>query len=413
MTSRTDSAEDAIGAGDARRRAVRAWVTIVALAFGSFLFVTSETLPIGLLSELSADLRVSESAAGQLVTAYACCVAAGALPLTMLLSPLNRRASLPAVLTVFVVGTALSAWSPGFEFLLLARTVVAMAQAAFWALAVSLAARLAPPGRQGKAIALVYAGISFAQLLGVPGAAALGHRLGWRDAVLVLALAGLLTLLVLAVSTPPLDGRSAVRPRQVAGLAARGRVGAAVVAMGVSFTGAYVAFTYLSPLLQRIGGVEAGMVSLFLLLFGTAGVAGNALAGMLVDRRLNWAIFLAVGGLFGTLALFGLAARWPPVAVISVALWGLCGSAMPTAFTAWALRLAPADHEAMTALLVIAVNAGLGTGALLGGRILAGPGAHAVVWGATALLGTALVAVTLVMRCERTPGGRSAAGPHD
>ncbi|MFC5745398.1 MFS transporter [Actinomadura rugatobispora] len=398
MTSGTDSTGTTADTGAGHPGTARVWLTIAALSVGSFLFVTSETLPIGLLSELSADLNVSESAAGQLVTVYAFCIALGALPLTMLLSPMNRRRSLLAVFAVFVVGTALAAWSPGFGALVATRTVVALAQAAFWAIAVSYAARLAPPGQQGRAIAMVYAGISFSQFLGVPGGSALGHALGWRTAMLVMALAGLLTLLVLAAATPPMEGQAPVGPRQVAGLAAQGRVLTAIAAVALSFTGAYVAFTYLSPLLQDIGGVETGMVSIFLLLFGMAGVGGNALAGMLVDKRLTWALYLAVGGLFGTLVLFGLAARWLPVAVVSIVLWGLCGSALPTTFTSWALRLAPTGQEAMTALLVIAVNLGLGTGALVGGRLLAGPGAEAVVWGATALLGAAAAAVTVVAR---------------
>ncbi|WP_131735447.1 MFS transporter [Actinomadura roseirufa] len=377
---------------------LRAWTIIIALSVGSFLFVTIETLPIGLLSDLASDLSVSDSAVGQLVTVYALCVMLAALPLTVAFSRFPRRALLVGVFGVFVAATATSALARDYAVLLAVRAVIAMAQALFWSVAVSLAGTLAPRGRTGRAIALVYAGISFAQLLGVPGGVALGHWLGWRWAMGTLALAGLPVLLVLAAAMPSVHGHAPIRAREVAALLGRRRVRVTMAAITVAFTGTYVAFTYISPLLQRVGHVSAGMISVYMLLFGAAGVAGNALAGGLVDSRPRTTVVAAIGGIFAVVVTFASLGGWTPVTVLAVVAWGLCGSALPTVFTAWALRVAPDDQETAMSLLVIAVNFGLGAGALLGGRLLDGVGPHAVAWGAAVLLGMALPTAVSALR---------------
>ncbi|POM23163.1 Sugar efflux transporter B [Actinomadura rubteroloni] len=377
---------------------VRAWIIVAALAVGSFLFVTVETLPIGLLSDLAAGLAVSEGTVGQLVTVYAFCVMAAAVPLTVAFSRFPRRALLIGVFAVFVAATTASALAGNYVVLLVVRAVLAMAQALFWSVAVSLAGTLVPDARKGRAIALVYAGISFAQLLGVPGGVALGHWLGWRWAMGVLPVAGLVVVAVLAAFLPPVQGHEPIRARRVFALLGRTRVRTAMIAITAAFTGTYVAFTYISPLLQRVGHVQPDMVSVFLLLFGLAGVGGNALAGVLVDRRPYTTVFVAVGGMLTVVVAFAALGGRTPVTVLTVVAWGLCGSAMPTVFTAWALRLAPADREAITALLVIAVNFGLGAGALVGGGLLNGAGTSGVTSAAALLLATALAAAVLGSR---------------
>jgi predicted MFS family arabinose efflux permease len=379
----------------------RVWLVAVALSAGSFLFMTAETLPIGLLSELSAGLGVSTSAAGQLVTVYALCVVATAVPLTMALSRVDRRRLLVGLLAAFTLANVASAVASTYAVLLVARAVMAMTQAVFWSIAAPLAGRLLPAGQRGRGIAVVYAGISLSLVVGVPAGTAVGHWLGWRQAMVAMAIAGAATLLVLLVTVPSVPGTALGRRGRIA-LPLRGSpVRRAVAVTAVAFTGVYVALTYLSPLLQDVSGVPESWIQFFLLLFGIAGLGGNVVVGALVDHRLRTTLFLSLGGILAVVVLFGLAGRWLAVAVVAVLLWGMAGAGLPTAFTTWGLRLVPPDdHDALSSLFVVAVNLGIGAGALLGGRLLDGLGLYGVVWSAAGLLTAALAMLAMTTTPE-------------
>jgi predicted MFS family arabinose efflux permease len=374
---------------------------VLALSAGSFLFMTAETLPIGLLSELSAGLGVTESTAGQLVTVYALCVTVVAVPLTVALSRVDRRWLLVGLLAAFTLANVASAAAPNYSVLLVARAVMAMAQAVFWSIAAALAGRLLPSDKRGRAIAVVYAGISLSLVVGVPAGTAVGHWLGWRQAMVAMAVSGGLTLLVLLVTVPSVPGSAPARMGRI-GLLLRGSsVRRAVVVTAVAFTGVYVALTYLSPLLQDISGVPERWIQFFLLLFGIAALGGNVVVGALVDRRLRTTLFLSVGGVFTAVVLFGLAGQWIAVTVGAVLMWGVAGGGLATAFTTWALRLAPTDHDAVSSLFVVAVNFGIGAGALSGGWLLSGPGLYGVVWTAAGLLAVALAMLAMTTTADR------------
>lgn len=374
---------------------------MLALSAGSFLFMTAETLPIGLLSELSAGLGVTESTAGQLVTVYALCVTVVAVPLTVALSRVDRRWLLVGLLAAFTLANVASSAAPNYSALLVARAVMAMAQAVFWSIAAALAGRLLPSDKRGRAIAVVYAGISLSLVVGVPAGTAVGHWLGWRQAMVAMAVSGGLTLLVLLVTVPSVPGSAPARMGRIALLLRGSSVRRAVVVTAVAFTGVYVALTYLSPLLQDISGVPERWIQFFLLLFGIAALGGNVVVGALVDRRLRTTLFLSVGGVFTAVVLFGLAGQWIAVAVVAVLMWGVAGAGLPTAFTTWALRLAPTDHDAVSSLFVVAVNFGIGAGALVGGWLLSGAGLYGVVWAAAGLLAAALVMLAMTTTADR------------
>src|SRR5262249_50776267 len=152
-----------------------------------FLFVTTETLPIGLLPQIAGGLGVPASAVGLLVTAYGLMVVIATIPLTRLTHGWSRRRLLGAVLLTATVATALSALAPNYPTLLVSRVAIALSQALFWAIVPPAAAALFSPSVRGRAIALLYAGSSAAPLLGVPGGTWWGQQAGWRVPFLVLA----------------------------------------------------------------------------------------------------------------------------------------------------------------------------------------------------------------------------------
>lgn len=371
------------------------WIALIALATGAFLFVTAEAMPVGLLPQIAAGLDVSERSAGLLVTGYAWCVVLTTIPLTAALARLDRRRLLAGLLACYVLGAAVSALAPNYGVLLSARVVMAAAQGVFWAMAAVVAVCLVPPERAGRAIAVVFGGISMAQVVGLPLVTAVGHWLGWRVALAGLAILGTLTLIAVLGTVPALPGSAvpggrALRPA----LDNRALLGAVLVT-AVTLLAVYLALTYFSPLLREVAGVPAAAVAIFVLLFGLAGIGGNALAGVYIDRMPRAVLRVAVGGVGCALVLFGLIGQSLVGAVAAIVLWGLCGSAIPTAVQAWALSLAPGHPEAAAALLVVGVNAGIGAGALVGGAVFEAASGTGVVWSAAALLGIAFTTLLI------------------
>src|ERR1700758_4533399 len=155
-------------------------VPLLALAISAFGIGTTEFVIMGLLPEVAADLKVSIPSAGLLVSGYALGVAVGAPILAVLTSSMPRKRALTLLLGLFIAGNALSAIAPGYYSLLAARVLTAFCHGAFFGIGAVVAASLVPANRQAQAIALMFTGLTLANVLGVPAGTALGQAVGWR-----------------------------------------------------------------------------------------------------------------------------------------------------------------------------------------------------------------------------------------
>lgn len=373
----------------------RTWAALLGLATGAFLFVTLEALPVGLLSQYAQGLGVSQRAAGLLVTGHGLCVALTAIPLTAALARFNRRRLLFGLLVTLTVGAALSAAVPWYAVMLGARLLIAMAQGVFWTMSAALAAVVIGPQRIGRGVAVVFGGISLAQVVGVPAFTYLGVSTSWRVSLAVLAALAAVTAGIVFLALPDVPGAAGGRPSLRPVFGNRALLGAAG-AIGASFAAVYVTLTFFAPVVRDLTGTSAKAIPAFLVLFGVTGVAGNAAAGALVDRRLPLTLTGAVGGVLAAAVLLAAGGHWLPFAIVAIGLWGFAGSAFPTTFQTWALSLAPGQAENAGALVVVAVNLGIGGGALLGGAVL-GHGAATVVGTTAGMLAAVLVAVVFMM----------------
>jgi DHA1 family inner membrane transport protein len=389
--------------GHGNARAVGA---LLGLAVGTFVYVTTETLPIGLLLPISADLGVSPSATGLLVTWYGLVVVAASLPLTQLTRRVPRRPLLSGLLGVFVLATWASAAASGYGMLLGARVVTALSQALFWSVVVPTAAGLFPPRLRGRVVAVVLGGGTLAAVLGLPLGTWLGQQAGWRAAFLALSGIGLTAMVAVAAWVPAgAPGR---------GHAARGtdpdrRRYLTLMAMTVlAATGAFAAFTYITPFLVEVSGFPAAATGPLLLVRGVAGIVGVAAGGVLVDRR-PWAAML-VPVAAQTVALLGLyvLGGTPAAAVALVALSGLSFGALTTALASRVLQVAPGSADLAAAGASTAVNVGITAGALVGSVLLPGVGVRgtALVGG---LLSLAALAAALVEPVAASGARRPAA----
>jgi DHA1 family inner membrane transport protein len=367
------------------------WIALLALATCTFVYVTSENLPIGLLLSIGAELRVSSSTVGLLVTAYGLTVVVSSIPLTQLTGRLPRRPLLSALLAVFVLSTAATALAPGYGALMTARVVAALSQALFWSVVTPTAAGLVAPELRGRALSVIFGGATLATVVGVPAGTWVGELAGWRAAFGALAGLGLVAA----------AGAFALLPRGRAGEEAVVRVGTSpdarrywimVITTAVAVTGAFVAYTYVTPFLTEVGKVPAGTLSGSLLARGLAGLAGVAAAGPLVDRWPTAAVVGPVALQAAALLALHTAGAQPAVAVALVALTGFALSALATALGSRVLALAPGRADLASAVTSTAFNVGITAGALAGGAVLeaAGVRATALVGGLLSLLALAV-----------------------
>lgn len=356
-----------LAAAPAIRRPVPA---LAALTAGTFLYVTTETLPVGLLAPIGSDLGVSAARVGLLVTAYGLVVVVASIPLTYLTRSVPRRILICTLLAAYVASSLGSALAGSYGTLMATRVVTALGQAVFWSVVVPIAAGLFPAEVRGRALAVLFGGVSVAAVVGVPAGTWVGQHLGWRWSFAMLAAAGAVALVALAATLPP-DCRRLVDPAGPGSQPDRRRFSALITMTALATTGSFVFLTYLSPYLTDAVGISAGLLSVVLLLRGLAGIGGVAVAGPLVDARPRLAITLPVAVQAAALLLL-VHPPGPVAAVILVALTGYAFAAFITPLSTRILQTAPIRLDLATSVSSTGVNVGITLGALIGSALLDG-----------------------------------------
>jgi MFS transporter, DHA1 family, inner membrane transport protein len=380
----------------------RAIGTLLALSVSTFTYVTTETLPIGLLLLIAGDLEVSPSAVGRLVTGYGLVVVLASIPLTMVTRRVPRRYLLTGLLATFVLATLLSLLADSYWILLATRVVVALTQALFWSVATPTAAGLFPPRVRGRVLAVLFAGPSVASVFGIPAGTWLGQLAGWQAPFVALSVVGLGAMASIAVLLPT------SRPEQ--SHAARGtepdarRYWLLVVTTALAITGTFTAFTYVSPFLTQVTGFSAAAIGPLLMVRGVVGIAGIGIAGALADRNAWLAMVFPVAS--QAVALLGMYA-FGQVRAVTIALIGLSGVAMAalaSALSVRVLQVAPGDSSVAAAGTSTAFNVGITAGALLGSVLLPAFGARSTALAGGLLSLAALAVALLEPRLARRPG---------
>ena len=378
---------------------------LLVLAGAIFVSVSSEFLPTGLLPDIAADLNVSESRVGLLVTIFAFTVVVSTAPLTLLTRRFSRKWLLVVLLGVFAIGNVLAAVSVSYEMLAAARVLGGLAHGLFWAVAGPYVSLLVPPTQLARAVSVTTAGGSLAFILGVPFTAAIGHAIGWRFAfatmaALVVAFA-VLTIISLPALNHPVVPRtvttatgSIVLPKRDRSIVALGIVAVTILLVA---TGHNAFYTYIAPWTISVAGVPADEVSLLLLFFGIGGGVGLLIAGVFGDRYPRLTLNLSVGFVVLTIMSTALFARGLVPAIVVMMFWSMSFGGLPALFQTRALHGASARlRDLVGAVTATAFNLGIAAGALFGGIVLDHLGIEVVPWVAAAIvvLGFVWVLVT-------------------
>jgi len=358
-------------------------VALYALAAGAFGIGVTEFVIMGLLLEVSADLGVTISAAGLLISGYALGVVAGAPVLTAATAGWPRKTVLLGLMLVFTLGNVACALAPDYWTLMAARVLTAFAHGTFFGVGSVVATGLVAPNKKASAIALMFTGLTVANILGVPFGTWLGQALGWRATFWAVALVGLVAFAVIAFLVPR-DNATEERGSLAHDLAVLGRpqvlLGLTTTVLG--WVGVFALFTYIAPILTRITGFSEAAVSPILLVFGVGLVAGNLIGGRLADRRLMPALLGSLAALAIVLAAMTIAVHDRIAAVIFIGLFGAAAFATVPPLQMWVLESAQgAGQSFASSFNIAAFNLGNAVGAWLGGAVIDhGPGLGAIPW---------------------------------
>jgi DHA1 family inner membrane transport protein len=379
-------------------------LALYALTAGAFGIGVTEFVIMGLLLEVGADLGVTVAMAGLLISGYALGVVAGAPVLTALSGRWPRKWVLVGLMAIFTLGNLACALAPNYELLMVARVLTALAHGTFFGVGSVVATSMVPADKKASAIAIMFTGLTVANVLGVPLGTWLGQMWGWRATFWAVALVGVLAVAVIALLVP----RDKVVPEASDWRADFRAMGRRPVLLGLlttvlGYAGVFVVFTYIAPMLTEIAGFGAGAVSPILLVFGGGLVLGNLLGGKLADRALAPTVIGTLVVMALVLAGMGIALNNPVTAVIAVGLLGAAGFATVAPLQMWVLSKAEGAGQSLASSFNIAAfNLGNALGAWVGGLVIEhGSGLAGLPLVAAAFPVIGVVIAVIAMRLER------------
>ncbi|RJS46573.1 MFS transporter [Nocardioides cavernaquae] len=383
---------------------------LIALALGSFGIGLTEFVIMGLLPEVAADYGVSESAAGWLISGYALSVVVGALVLTAATTRLDRKKVLLGLVVLFIVGNVITAAAPTYSIAMTGRIVAALCHGAFFGIGAVVAAGLVAPEKKAGAVAIMFTGLTAANVLGVPFGTFLGQQAGWQATFWAIAGIGVIALVGIALLVPDLrTGTEEVSLRRELGAFASGQVWFSLVITVLAYGGMFGAFTYIAYTLTEVSGFASSTVPWLLVLFGAGLVVGNWVGGRLADRSIDGTLIGVVAALVVVLAGFGLVAGSQPATIVALFLMGTLGFGTVPALQSRVMAYAGQAPTLASGANIGAFNAGNALGAWAGGvGISAGLGYTAPIWIGAGITALGLV-VVLIARTAATSSLRTAA----
>lgn len=371
-------------------------LALFALTIAAYAIGTTEFVIVGLLPTVASDLHISLPMAGLIVSVYALGVTFGAPILTALTSGMNRKSLMLGLMGIFVIGNGIAAMSPSYEMLLVARVVAAFSHGVFFSVGATIAADLVPEDRRASAIAMMFMGLTVAIVTGVPLGTFIGQLFGWRATFWGVALLGLISFVGIAALLPPNLKRGAATTimEQVRVLSSsRLLIVYGMTALG--YGGTFVAFTYLSAILQEITGFAETSVSLILIFYGVAIAIGNIVGGRVANRNPIRALSVLFILQAVVLVLFSFTAISPIAAIVTLGALGFLQFANVPGLQLYVVQLAkqhrPGGVDVASALNIAAFNLGIALGAWVGGQVVS----SSLGLGATPWIGGVLVLVAL------------------
>ncbi|KRD53825.1 MFS transporter [Microbacterium sp. Root280D1] len=378
---------------------------LIALAIGAFGIGLTEFVIMGLLPDVAADFGVTEATAGWLISGYALSVVVGALGLTAATTPLPRKPVLLGLVVLFIVGNAITALAPDYTTAMIGRIVAALCHGAFFGIGSVVAADLVAPEKKARAIAIMFTGLTAANVFGVPFGTFLGQQFGWRSTFWVISAIGIVAFagIALLVTAPKTAGQQVSLRGELRAFRS-GQVWLSLIVTALAFGGMFGAFTYIAYTLTGVTGFADTTVPWLLVLFGAGLVAGNWIGGRLADRSIDRTLLIFIAALVVVLVLFGFFAWSQPVTIAILVLMGAFGFGTVPGLQSRIMHYAGGAPTLASGANIGAFNVGNALGAWAGGLgITAGLGYTSPIWIGAAITASALVLMVIAVVAARKP----------
>lgn len=382
---------------------VRPWLGVAAITASLFVFLTTELMPVGLLTPLSTSLGVPVGVGGLMVTLYGVSAGLGVPFIVAWSRRVNRRVLLTVLLAILTAGNLVTSVAPNFPLMLATRLCMGFASGVFWAIGVSMAMRLVPGRHASRAAAIVMSGISVATVVGIPLGILLESRTDWRTTFLIWSGLSLVVALVVAVVIPSLPSDNAVPVRAVFTLpVSNGRLRLVMVMVVLFVLGHFGAYTFVRPFLEGESAASPAYITALLMVYGAGGAAGNFIAGHVASRNFRGGFIVGCVGVTGALVMLLAVGHWRVGQVVALVLWGISFGVVQLCQVNLTQTAAPETFEAAMSLNTMAYNTSIALGALFGGLLADRAGVHIVVGFGIALTAASLVVTLLAGRQLKT-----------
>lgn len=369
---------------------------LLAFTLAGFLTIMTETMPAGLLPQISESLGVSKALAGQLITFYALGSVLAAIPVIAATRSWNRRRLFLLAIGSLLVFNIVTALSSSYAIIIAARFAAGMAAGVIWGLLPGYVLRMVADNMRGRALAITGVGQPIALAFGVPLGTWLGLLFDWRGVFWIMSALTLLSLIWVRLALPDFAGQSAKQRLSIRHVFSMPGIRPVLLTLFVWIAAHNILYTYIEPFLASVG--LAQRVDAILLLFGIAAIVGIWLTGLLVD---NWLRLMALISLsvfaIGALVL-GFSGGSTTIVLVGIAIWGLTFGGAPILLQTALAGAAGDNADVAQSMLVTVFNLAIACGGVAGAILLQRIGAVSFPW---AVLALALLGLSVVWSARR------------
>ncbi|MFI5706154.1 MFS transporter [Streptomyces xanthochromogenes] len=387
MSTATTTSGEAAAAPTLRSPLV-SWLAVTSVMMGIFAIVTTEILPIGLLTSIGSSFTISDGMAGLMMTMPGFLAAISAPVVTVATARIDRRVMLGAFILLLALANFLAAAASSYWMILISRVMVGITIGGFWSIGAGLAGRLVPAEQVGRATSVIFSAVPLGSVLGVPLGTFIGDIAGWRTTFLVMGVFTIAVFVMLLLVVPALPAVQATRLNVLSGMFRSINTRFALVLTFLIVLAHFGTYTYVTPFLEQVTQVSSGLITVYLLIYGVAGIVGNFLGGSAVTRYPRATFAAAAAMIASVTLLLPVLGRWDLGAVALLIVWGIAYGAVPVCSQTWFAKANPNSPEASSVVFTASFQATFSIGALMGGIVIdhSSPSTVMTVGGCAAVL---------------------------
>ncbi|MGW1640480.1 MFS transporter [Streptomyces lavendulae] len=346
------------------------WLAVSAVTLGIFSIVTTEILPIGLLTTIGSSFAISDGMAGLMITMPGLLAAISAPVVTVATARIDRRLMLCVFMLLLAMANFLAAAAPDYWLVLVSRVIVGIVIGGFWSIGAGLAERLVPAASVGRATSVIFSAVPLGSVLGVPAGTFIGDLAGWRTAFVVMGALTVGVLAMLLLVMPSLPPNRTTRLSVLRSMLKSVNTHFALLLTFLTVLAHFGTYTYVTPFLEQVTDASSQLITVYLLVYGAAGIVGNFLGGAVVIRYPRATFGLAAGMIATVTLLLPVLGRWQIGAVALLIVWGVAYGAVPVSSQTWFAKATPDAPEAASVLFTASFQMTISLGAVAGGVIV-------------------------------------------